>query len=127
MDRREFFHTSLIASLASAVLGDKTLAQAQQAPAAVPAAAVPPPTPKKLIIDAYSRNFHWLRTADEVAEAAIEITCGGVMPTVGTGSAHVDVAKVGTDLPVFVNTIRKHGLRVKQIRGGGQTAVDASV
>ena len=127
MDRREFFQKSLIASIAGAVLADTTLARAQQAPAAGAAAAVPPPTPRKLILDAYSRNFHWLRTADDVAEAAIEITCGGVMPTVGTGGSHVDIAKVTTDLPLFVNAIRKHGLRVKQIRGGGQTAVDPSV
>ena len=61
----------------------------------------------------------------KMAEATIEITCGGVMPTVGGASAHVDLAKVKTDLPAFVNTIRKHGLKVRQIRGGGQTAVDA--
>jgi Xylose isomerase-like TIM barrel len=121
MDRREFFLTSVMAPLAGAVLADSALARAQQAAAATLAA------PRKLILDAYSRNLHWLRTADEVAEAAIEITCGGVMPTVGTGGAHVDLARVATDLPAFVNTIRKHGLRVKQIRGGGQTAVDASV
>src|SRR6185369_15778637 len=120
MDRREFFRASVIGSVASAVLADTTLARARQAPAA--AAAVP--TPRKLVLDAYSWNFHWLRTADDMAEATIEVTCGGVMPTVGTGSAHVDIAKVATDLPAFVNTIRKHGLRVKQIRGGGQTAVD---
>jgi sugar phosphate isomerase/epimerase len=126
MDRREFFQKSLVASVAGAVLADATLARARQTPTATPATPTPP-TPRKLILDAYSRNFHWLRTADEMAEAAIEITCGGVMPTVGTGGAHVDIAKVATDLPLFVNTIRKHGLRVKQIRGGGQTAVDASV
>ena len=134
MYRREFFQKTLIGSLAGAVLADRTLAAAVQAPAqqapapgAPPAPAGPAPTPRKLILDAYSRNFHWLRTADEMAEAAIEITCGGVMPTVGGGGAHVDVAKVTTDLPLFVNTIRKHGLKVRQIRGGGQTAVDATV
>ncbi len=125
MHRREFFQKSLMASVAGAVLADTTLARARQAPAAQASEASP--APRKLIIDAYSRNFHWLRTADEVAEAAIEVTCGGQMPTVGTGSAHVDIAKVQTDLPAWVNTIRKHGLRVKQIRGGNQTTVDASV
>ena len=104
MYRREFFQKTLMGSLAGAVLADKTLAAAlqapaQQAPAAAPA--TPAPTPRKLILDAYSRNFHWLRTADEMAEAAIEITCGGVMPTVGGGGAHVDAAKVTTDLPAL--------------------------
>lgn len=132
MNRREFFQTSLIATLAAKVTGDVALARVQNPPAApaqtpaTPAAAAPP-TPRPLVLDAYSRFLHWLRTADEVAEATIEITCGGLMVTVGTGSAHVDIAKVKTDLPAFVNTIRKHGLKVRQIRGGGQTAVDANV
>src|SRR5262245_25191579 len=118
MDRREFFQKSLIASVTGAVLTDRTLARGQQ----VPAAAATPATPRKLILDAYSRNLHWLRSPDEVAEAAVEMTCGGVMPTVGAaGTAHVDVTKVAAELPLFVNAIRKHGLRVKQIRGGNQT------
>ncbi len=130
MDRREFFQTSLIAALAGKVLSDVTLTRAQaqaQTPAAPAPAAAAPPTPRPLVLDAYSRFLHWLRTPDEVAEATIEITCGGLMVTVGTGSAHVDIANVKTALPPFVNAIRKHGLKVRQIRGGGQTAVDASV
>jgi sugar phosphate isomerase/epimerase len=79
------------------------------------------------VLDAYSRFLHWLRDPDEIAEAVIEITCGGLMPTVGGASAHVDAGDVSSKLPAFVNTIRKHGLQVRQIRGGGQTAVDASV
>src|SRR5262245_50647841 len=124
MDRREFFHTSILATLAGSVLSNVTLARAQQAPAPAPAAAAPPPTPRPLTLDAYSRFLHWLRTPDEIAEACIEITCGGLMPTVGGQGSHVDIAKVTTDLPVFVNAIRKHGLKVRQIRGGGQTALD---
>lgn len=134
MDRRQFFQTSLIAALAGKVLSDVSLGRAQtpptapaQTPAVQPQSAAPAPTPRPLVLDGYSRFLHWLRTPDEVAEALIEITVGGLMPTVGTGSSHVDIAKVKTDLPAFVNTIRKHGLKVRQIRGGGQTAVDANV
>ncbi|HTL02699.1 MAG TPA: hypothetical protein VL243_10740 [Vicinamibacterales bacterium] len=126
MHRREFLQRSVIATLASSVLADKTLARALQAPAGAPPAA-PLATPRALTLDSYSRFLNWLRTPDEVAEATIEITCGGVMVSVGTGSSHVDIAKVKTDLPVWVNAIRKHGLKVRQIRGGGQTAVDADV
>ena len=78
MDRREFFHNSIIATLAASVLGDSTLMRAQQAPAVRRGAGVPPPTPRPLVLDAYSRCLHWLRTPDEIAEAAIELTCGGV-------------------------------------------------
>jgi len=75
MDRREFLQNSIIASLAASVLGDTTLARAQQAPAAAaPAQAGPPPTPRPLVLDAYSRCLHWMRSPDEVAEAAIELT-----------------------------------------------------
>src|SRR5438552_383707 len=98
MHRREFLQASVIATLANSVLADRTLARALQGPAATPAPAGPS-TPRPLMLDSYSRFFHWLRTPDEVAEATIEITCGGVMPTVGTGSSHVDIAKVKTDLP----------------------------
>src|SRR5262245_30272903 len=128
MDRREFLNASVMATLMGSVLSDRTLARAmQQAPAGAAPAATPP-TPRPLMLDAYSRYFHWLRNLDEVAEATIEITCGGIMPTVGmAGNAHVDVTKVQTELPTFVNTMKKHGLKVRQVRGGGQTAVDAGI
>jgi sugar phosphate isomerase/epimerase len=124
MHRREFFQTSVIAALAGKVLSDVTLAQAQ-APATAPAATAPAPTPRRLIMDAYSRHLHWLRTADEVAEAAIEMTCGGVNPTIQPYPGHIDPTKVAQELPVFVRTIQKHGLRVKQVRGGNATDVSA--
>ena len=72
-------------------------------------------------MDAYTRHLHWLRSADEIAEAAIEMTCGGVQPTVQAYPGHIDPAKVAQELPAFVKTMQKHGLRVKQIRGGNQT------
>jgi len=126
MDRREFLQTSILATLASSVMTDVTLARAQTA-AAGQGAATTPSTPRRLIMDAYSRHLHWLRSADEVAEAAIEMTCAGVNPTIQQHPGHIDPAKVTTELPAFVKTIEKHGLRVKQVRGGNQTQVDASV
>jgi sugar phosphate isomerase/epimerase len=127
MDRRDFFQTSLIAALAAKVMSDVTLARAQAAPLPAQTAGRVAAAPRRLIIDAYSRHLHWLRSADEVAEAAIEMTCGGVNPTIQEYPGHIDPAKVTTELPAFVKTIQKHGLRVKQVRGGNQTQVDASV
>jgi sugar phosphate isomerase/epimerase len=101
MDRREFLQRSAAAALAAQV---QTLAQGP------PAGAV-----KKLKVDAYSRHLQWLRTADEVAEAAIEMGYDGVDITVRPYPGHVDPEKVATDLPPFVNTIRKHGLQVNTI------------
>ena len=126
MDRREFFQTGVLASLAASVLGDTTLARAVAAQAAA-APQAPAPAARRLIMDAYTRHLHWMRSADEIAEAAIEMTCGGVNPTIQAYPGHIDPAKVTTELPAFVNTIKKHGLRVKQVRGGNQTAVDAGV
>ena len=122
MDRREFFQSSVIATLAASVLGDTTLARAQAASQAAPA---PPPVPRRLIMDAYTRHLHWIRSADEIAEVAIEMTCGGVNPTIQEHPGHIDPARVATELPAFVKTMQKHGLRVKQIRGGNQTDVKA--
>jgi hypothetical protein len=126
MDRREFLHTSIISALAAKVLGGEASpkphaflgGEGGQAP-------TPAPAPRRLILDAYSRNLHWLRTADELAEATIEMTCGGFQPTVQEHPGHIDPAKVAQDLPPFVKTMQKHGLRVKQIRGGNQTDVTA--
>jgi sugar phosphate isomerase/epimerase len=70
---------------------------------------------QKLKIDAYSRHLGWLRSADEVAEACIEMAFDGLDLTVRTYPGHVDPAKVKTDLPPFVNTIRGHGLIVDTI------------
>jgi sugar phosphate isomerase/epimerase len=119
MDRREFLNTSIVAALAARVLGDVTLAGAQ-APAAPP-----PSPPRQLILDAYTRHFQWIRDPDALAEAAIEITCTGVNPTIQSYPGHIDPTKVTTQLPAFVKTMQKHGLRVKQVRGGNQTDVAA--
>ena len=123
MDRREFIHSSVLATLAASVLGDTTLARAQT-PASTPPAPTPA-QPRRLIMDAYTRHLHWIRSADEIAEVAIELTCGGVNPTIQEYPGHIDPAKVATELPAFVKTMQKHGLRVKQIRGGNQTEATA--
>jgi sugar phosphate isomerase/epimerase len=70
---------------------------------------------KKLKVDAYSRHLQWLRTADEVAEATLEMGFDGVDLTVRPYPGHVDPEKVAQDLPPFVNTLRKHGLQVVTI------------
>jgi sugar phosphate isomerase/epimerase len=126
VDRREFLHTGILATVAASVMNDVSLARAQTA-APAQGAGTAPAAPRRLVMDAYSRHLHWLRTADEVAEAAIEMTCGGVNPTIQQYPGHIDPAKVTTELPAFVKTIQKHGLRVKQVRGGNQTQVDAGV
>jgi sugar phosphate isomerase/epimerase len=122
MDRREFLQTSFISALAGSVLGDTAVAREQTA-ASQPAAA--PPPARRLILDAYSRNLHWIRNYDEVAEAALELTCSGVQPTVQEHPGHVNPANVAQELPAFVKTMQKHGLRVKQVRGGNQTDATA--
>jgi sugar phosphate isomerase/epimerase len=123
MDRRNFFQTTVIATLAAKVLSDVSLARSQT-PAAQ-AQAVPAPAPRRLIMDAYTRHLHWLRDADEIAEAAIEMTCGGVEPTIHPYPGHINPEKVAQELPAFVRTMQKHRLRVKQVRGGNQTDVSA--
>jgi len=134
MDRREFLQTSVIAALAGKGLSDVTLTRLSavalakagaQAPAPAPAAPTQAPAPRRLVLDAYSRNLHWLRDVDGLAEAAIELTCGGFQPTVQEYPGHIDPAKVAQELPAFVKTMQKHGLRVKQVRGGNQTDVTA--
>jgi len=99
MQRRDFLQAGLGLLAGEAAAG--------QAPAPQPA-----PAAKKLKVDAYSRHLQWLRTADEVAEAVVEMGFDGVDLTVRPYPGHVDPQKVAEDLPPFVNTIRKHGLQV---------------
>ena len=72
-------------------------------------------TSPKLVIDAYSRHLQWLRTADEVAGAALEMGYQGLDITVRPHPGHVAPDRVAQDLPPFVNTVRKHALRVNCI------------
>ncbi len=80
-----------------------------------PARAQTTNTARKLKVDAYSRHLQWLRTADEVAEAAHEMGYQGVDITVRPYPGHVSPERVATDLPPFVNAVRKHGLQVVAI------------
>jgi len=127
MDRRQFLQGSVGAALIGPLLGELAGAQGQATPPPTaatppqPAAAQPPagaiPVTRKLVLDAHSRSLQWLRSADEVAEAAIEMVCAGVCPTVLPHPGHIDPAKVAQDLPAFVKRVRSHGLSVTQIKG----------
>ena len=107
MKRREFFQAGA-GTLAALAAAKGVLAQGRFGGGAPAAPVVPGP----LRVDIYSRHLQWLRTPDEVAEAAIEMAYDGVDITVRPYPGHVDPARVKTDLPPFVNTIRKHGLQV---------------
>src|SRR5262245_47245699 len=106
MHRRTFLHGSLKAALVGPFVAESLLAQAPvpQAPAGGRGAAPAPPAAsaiRKLGLDANSRHLQWIRSADDLAQAAIEMVVGGVCISVGAYPAHVDAAKVTTDLPAF--------------------------
>jgi sugar phosphate isomerase/epimerase len=103
MHRRVFLQTGMEAMLA--------MAAAQVGAAQTPAAG----SIKKLKVDAYSRHLQWLRTADQVAEAVVEMGFDGVDLTVRPYPGHVDPEKVAQELPLFVKTLREHGLQVVTI------------
>jgi sugar phosphate isomerase/epimerase len=113
MDRRQFLQGSLGAAVIGPFLTDIQNAQ-------TPAPAPPParvPITRKLVLDVYSKSLHWIRSADEVAEAAIELVCGGVCPTVQAYPGHIAPERVAKELPAFAKQVRSHGLRVTQIKG----------
>src|SRR5262245_36640186 len=113
MDRRNFFQASVIGALATKVLSGVTSGRTETVAAQAPA--VSAPAPRRLIMDAYTRHLHWLRDPDAIAEAAIEMTCGGVEPTIQPYPGHINPEKVAQELPGFVRTMQKHELRVKQV------------
>src|SRR5947207_11121926 len=110
MKRRDFVRLSAGALLVGGATAQKALWA--QSPAR---SADPPATAGKLEVDIYSRHLQWLRTADEVAAAAIEMGYDGVNVTVRPYPGHVDPESVAKELAPFVNTIRKNGLLVRSI------------
>jgi hypothetical protein len=117
MHRRQFLQGGLSAALLGPLLAE---AQGRTQPPAQPTPAAPAgaqPVTRKLVLDVHSRSLHWLRSPDQIAEAAIEMVCGGVCPTVQAYPGHIDPAKVAQELPAFVKRVRSHGLRVTQIKG----------
>lgn len=118
MHRRQFLRGSLGAALVGPLLVDSLTAQSRGQATAPPQTPRPTPAaPRKLILDANSRALQWIRSADDVAQAAVEMVCGGVCVTVQPYPGHVDPAKVAEELPAFVKRVRGHGLRVTQITG----------
>jgi sugar phosphate isomerase/epimerase len=117
MDRRQFLQGSLGGALFGPLLADIAIAQGRT-PSTAAAAGT-----RKLVLDAHSKSLQWLRSADEVAQAAIEMTCGGVCVTVQPYPGHVDPARVTQQLPAFATRVRSHGLRVTQIKGPAITDV----
>jgi sugar phosphate isomerase/epimerase len=97
MHRREFLRAGA-ATVAAAALAPRSWADG-----------------KKLRVFAYSRHLQWLRTAEEVADATIEMGYDGVELTVRPYPGHIDPEKVASELPPFVNTLRKRGLLVENI------------
>jgi hypothetical protein len=117
INRREFLERSVGAALIAS-LPREAVAQVQATGATpVQPSAGGPPGARKLVLDAHSRSLQWLRSADEVAQAAIEMVCGGVCLTVQAFPGHIDPAKVAQELPAFVKRVRSHGVTVTQIKG----------
>jgi len=111
MDRRQFLRSSIGGVFATSLA---RVASPQNPPAPSGPFAFAPIT-RRLILDAHSRSLQWLRSADDVAKAAIEMVCGGVCITIGRYPAHVDAARVAQELPAFAARLRADGLRVTQV------------
>jgi sugar phosphate isomerase/epimerase len=110
MNRRDFFQLTAGTLLAAGARATRPLLNAQSATSVARSSGGGP-----VKVDIYSRHLQWLRTADEVAEAAIEMGFDGVNVTVRPYPGHVDPDNVAQELPSFVNTLRKHGLLVRSI------------
>jgi L-ribulose-5-phosphate 3-epimerase len=110
VDRREFLGLSA-ATVALGTLTERTAAQ------------TPATTGWKNHLDAYSRTLHWLRTPGEVAAACHEIGNTTIDLTVRAYPGHVLPESVKTDLPIFVNGLKRDGIVVTKI---GMDVADAN-
>lgn len=68
--------------------------------------------PGKLKLGAYSRTLHWVRSPQELAEVVREIGNTTIDLTVREYPGHVRPERVQTDLPRFVETLRRNGVVV---------------
>ena len=85
MNRRDFFQLTAGALLAGGTRATRPPLNAQSA------TSVAQSSGGRLVkVDIYSRHLQWLRTADEVAEAATEMGFDGVNVTVRPYPGHVD-------------------------------------
>jgi sugar phosphate isomerase/epimerase len=108
MDRREFLTLGGTTVALGAVTGSGPLA-------ARTAAQTPGMAGWKNHLDAYSRTLHWLRTPAEVAKVCHEIGNTTIDLTVRNYPGHVQPEKVKTDLPTFVNGLKRDGITVTKI------------
>lgn len=108
MNRRELLQLGT-ATVAAAALSKVSLAQGRQAPSATTQPS------GKFQFDVYSRSLQWLRTPQELAQAVLDTGAHSVDLTVMPYPGHVDPAKVKTDLPPFVNTLKSEGITVSAI------------
>ena len=100
MNRRELLQTGCAALVMNTFAGRGS----SQSPGA------PKQETPKIRIDAYSRTLHWLRTAEEVAEACHQIGNSTIDLTVRAYPGHVQPEKVKTDLPAFVKKLAANGI-----------------
>jgi hypothetical protein len=112
MNRRQFLHGSLGAALVVPSMAERATAAQTPAPPARASSA-----PRKLVLDVSSRSLHWLRSPEQVADAAVEMVVGGVCPTVMPYPGHIEPAQVAQQLPAFAKAVRSRGLRMTQIKG----------
>jgi len=108
MDRREVVGLAVAAAVGTAL--GRTVSAQGGARGAAPAGAAP-----KVKLDAYSRTLHWLRTPEDVAQVCHEIGNTTIDLTVRPYPGHVEPAKVKTDLPPFVNALKRNGITVSMI------------
>jgi sugar phosphate isomerase/epimerase len=115
MKRREFLQLGTGAVVGGVLVPAALSAHAQGGRGQAPAAAAPSGPVTKLKVDIYSRHLQWLRTPEEVADAALEMGYEGVNVTVRTYPGHINPEKVAQELPPFVKVLRDRGLLVRQI------------
>jgi sugar phosphate isomerase/epimerase len=126
MNRRQFLQNSLGAAVTLPLVAGRVAGQAPAQPPAAPASAAAAAVPirTRLVLDANSTQLQWLRTPDELAEAAVELACGGMCLSVGAQPAHIDLASLRQQLPLYVNRLREAGVRVAQVKGPDLTNPD---
>lgn len=118
MNRRQLLQIGAATVVAGSFTGKvwaQSAAPVSPANPYTPAFPSPAVANRKITLDAYSRTLHWLREPEEVAKAILEIGNKSVDLTVRSGTGHVNPEKVKTELPAFVNGLRRNGVEVTMI------------
>lgn len=112
MERREMLRLGV--ATAATIIGRNALGQNSAGnnsgkQTALPAGGARP----AFALDAYGRNLQWARTPEELGKAINDLALTSVDLDIGPAPAHINAARVESELPAFVSALKAMDIKVR--------------